>query len=229
MIKVITKSSPFLHQDISVSVIMLKVLMALCPGILAMIYYLGWGVLINICLAIVVAVTAESLVMILRKRSITDTVTDYSAVITAVLLAIALPAYAPWWITVVGILFAIIIGKQLYGGLGYNPFNPAMLGYVALLISFPREMTQFVSPNEFSANINFVESFKLIFEVNNFPVDAFTMATPIDHLKTNLRLDHSMEAILQHSIYGIFGGTGWEIINACFFIGGLWLIYEKII
>ncbi|MFP3409479.1 RnfABCDGE type electron transport complex subunit D, partial [Pseudomonas sp. SIMBA_065] len=77
----------------------------------------------------------------LRKAPVASTLADNSALLTAVLIGISLPPLAPWWLVVIGTLFAVVIAKQLYGGLGQNPFNPAMVGYVVLLISFPVQMT----------------------------------------------------------------------------------------
>ena len=82
----------------------------------------------------------------LRRRPIGFYLRDYSALVTATLLAIALPPYAPWWLIAVGVACAILLAKHIYGGLGYNPFNPAMAGYVILLISFPLQMTAWAPP-----------------------------------------------------------------------------------
>ena len=120
---------------------MVNVLYALLPGIGLYVWFFGWGVVVNAVLATVVAVAAEGAMLYLRGRPVRLFLSDGSAVVTAVLLALALPPLAPWWVTVIGTAFAIVVAKHLYGGLGYNPFNPAMVGYVVLLISFPREMT----------------------------------------------------------------------------------------
>jgi len=120
---------------------MLALLFALIPGILVYVFYFGWGVVVNITLAVIVAIVCESLMLLMRHRPIKAYLLDGSAVVTAVLFAVALPTLAPWWLTMAGIAFAIVIAKHLYGGLGYNPFNPAMVGYATLLIAFPKEMT----------------------------------------------------------------------------------------
>lgn len=96
----------------------------------------GWGTLVQILLASVSALLAEALVLKLRKQSVAATLKDNSALLTGLLLAVSIPPLAPWWMVVLGTVFAVIIAKQLYGGLGQNPFNPAMIGYVVLLISF---------------------------------------------------------------------------------------------
>ena len=111
---------------------MFKVLLALMPGIAVYAWLFGGGVLITLVLATATALVTEALMLKLRHRPIQPFLSDYSAVITAWLLALAIPPLAPWWLIVVGTAFSIIIAKQLYGGLGYNPFNPAMVGYAVL-------------------------------------------------------------------------------------------------
>ena len=111
------------------------------PGLLAQSYFFGWGNLHNVVLCSLVAVFSEAAILAVRKRRIGFYLRDYSAVLTGVLLGIALPPFAPWWVSVIASSFAIIFVKQLYGGLGYNPFNPAMAGYALVLISFPLAMT----------------------------------------------------------------------------------------
>ena len=139
-------TSPHTHINRSTGDIMKLVILATLPGLIALTYFFGWGNVINIMWACAVAVGCEAAITKLRKRSISFYLKDYSAVVTAVLLGLALPPYAPWWLTMVAVGAAIILGKQLYGGLGFNPFNPAMLGYVVVLISFPLEMSTWSSP-----------------------------------------------------------------------------------
>ena len=141
-----TPSSPHFHADNSVTQIMLKVLLALVPGILLYVMFFGFGVLYNILLAVITAIGCEALMLKIRKRPLMPFLSDGSAIVTAVLLAISIPSIAPWWIIFLGTAFAIIIAKHLYGGLGYNPFNPAMVGYAMLLISFPKQMTLWPTP-----------------------------------------------------------------------------------
>jgi electron transport complex protein RnfD len=103
-------------------------------------------VLVNILFGAVVALICESLALALRKQPLRPFLSDYSALVTSTLLCIALPPYAPWWLLLVGVAFSVLIAKHLYGGLGYNPFNPAMVGYVVLLISFPLQMSSWAPP-----------------------------------------------------------------------------------
>ena len=134
-------SSPYTHNHRQTSRIMLLVVIATLPGIVVQSWFFGWGTVIQLVVAILAAWLAESLVLRLRKQNIGQTLADNSALLTGLLLAISIPPLAPWWMVVLGTVFAVIIAKQLYGGLGQNPFNPAMIGYVVLLISFPVQMT----------------------------------------------------------------------------------------
>jgi electron transport complex protein RnfD len=125
----------------SVSAIMLKVLLALIPGIALYVWYFGPAILVSITLASVTALATEAMMLRLRDRPVMPFLRDNSALLTAWLLALSIPPLAPWWLVVVGTAFAIAIAKHLYGGLGNNMFNPAMIGYAVLIISFPMQMT----------------------------------------------------------------------------------------
>lgn len=125
---------------------MLLVLLAAIHGIATQLWFFGWGTLVQIILAVISALSAEALVLKLRNQPIAAILKDNSALLTGLLLAVSIPPLAPWWMVVLGTVFAVIIAKQLYGGLGQNPFNPAMIGYVVLLISFPVQMTNWLPP-----------------------------------------------------------------------------------
>jgi len=130
--------------------------------------------------------------------------------------------------------FAVVVAKHLYGGLGYNPFNPAMVGYVVLLISFPREMTSWLPPNLLNdLHVGFFDTLVAIFTGSlpyELTIDAITSATPLDTIKTNLGLSITVgESINSSALFGDFGGIGWEWIGNWIFLGGVWLIYKKII
>jgi len=229
-----TPSSPHFHVNNSVTEIMLKVTYALIPGILLYVMFFGFGILFNIILAIITALGCEALMLKIRKRPILQFITDGSALVTAVLLAISIPAIAPWWIIFLGTAFAIIIAKHLYGGLGYNPFNPAMVGYAMLLISFPLQMTTWQLPITLSDNyLGPVDSFLLMFSNTNsasLALDAISGATPLDYLKTQLGLDKQIPYIMQSSeTFGLLSGSGFEWISLGFLAGGIWLIKQKII
>lgn len=225
--------SPYIFDAPSVSKIMFQVLLALIPGIIAYVWIFGGGVLVTITLATITALIAEAAMLKLRKRPVQPFLMDYSAVITAWLLALAIPPLAPWWLIVVGTLFAIVVAKQLYGGLGYNPFNPAMIGYAVLLISFPALMTKWPAALElaqtklaFSEQLHYIFSGLLPLDAK---LDAITSATPLDYLKTQLTLNHDVAGIKEAPIFGVFGGKGAEYITGAYLLGGLYLWKQKII
>ncbi|MFA7593036.1 MAG: electron transport complex subunit RsxD [Thiohalobacteraceae bacterium] len=229
-----TFSSPHQTGTSSVARIMRDVLLALIPGMLCAWWFFGWGVLVNVLLAVLTCTAAEALMLALRGRPVGATLADNSAVLTGVLLALALPPLAPWWIPVVGGLFAIVIAKQLYGGLGYNPFNPAMIGYVALLISFPREMTLWSAPAGVgtAGGLSLPETLAWSFSgvlPEGTSLDALTMATPLDSMKTSLGLGLTLREITAGPLFGGYAGAGWEWINFAYLLGGLYLVYRRAI
>ncbi len=227
------KYPPYVSGAASVSTIMLKVLLALAPGIIAYVWAFGSGVLICLMLASLTALAAEAAMLKLRHRPVMPFLTDGSALVTAWLIALALPPLAPWWMVVVGTLFAIVIGKQLYGGLGYNPFNPAMVAYAVLLISFPVLMTQWPAPLAIAgAKLSFMDQWHYIFSrtlPDNIGIDAISSATPLDTLKTQLRLHRDMADITAAPMFGTFGGKGGEFITGAYLLGGLYLLQQRII
>ena len=225
--------SPYISSAPSVSSIMLKVLIALIPGIAIYAWLFGGGILITLTLATLTALSAEALMLRLRRRPVKPFLMDYSAVITAWLLALSIPPLAPWWLIVVGTAFAITISKQLYGGLGYNPFNPAMIGYAVLLISFPVLMTKWPAALSLAqSKLSFMDQFHYIFNQAlpaNVTLDAITSATPLDYLKTQLKLKQSMDSIQAAPIFGNFGGKDSEYVAMAYLLGGLYLWQQKII
>lgn len=230
----LTLTSPHAQGGNQTQTVMQTVLLATIPGLLTLTWYFGWGTLVNVIIASLTAIAAESFVLHLRKRPIMFSIRDCSALVTAVLLGLAIPPTAPWWLTILGTAFAITIAKQLYGGLGNNPFNPAMVGYVLLLISFPKEMTAWIPT---SSPLSFIDALTANFagSVGGQTVDAITMATPLDTLKTAAR-DHDSLAtiVLQYEVLqtnaltGLFG-PGWLGANIAFLIGGLYLLHKKVI
>ncbi len=195
---------------ISTSKLMKNVIYALILGIIANVYFFGFGVIIQTILAIITAVIVEATILRLRNKPVYETISDNSAILSAILLAISIPSIAPWWLIVIGVSFAIIFGKQIYGGLGNNSFNPAMVGYVFLLVSYPLEMTAWQS--DF---LSFSQTITHIFNYN--PADNITSATILDISgnKTSLQTIQLSEPIL------------W--INIGFLLGGVYLLFRKII
>lgn len=243
-------SSPHNHNQTETSALMRLVIYAVLPGIFAQWYFFGWGNIIHIILAITTALLCEFIVLSLRsknhKKNISKQLFDGSAILTAILLGICLPAIAPWWISVIGAIFAIVVVKQLYGGLGNNPFNPAMAAYVMLLISFPIQMTSWQPPlSLMNIDLGFSNTITTIFTgfTNDgysvaqlrTSIDGFTMATPLDTLKTNISLGFTVFETIQNKLFSnnspssLGFALGWEWINIAFFTGGLVLIAKKAI
>ena len=233
-------SSPFSHSQQSTGRLMLWVVLACLPGMAAQWYFFGYGNIIQVILAIIVALLAESLVLKLRSLPVKARLADNSALLTAVLLGVSLPTLAPWWVIVIGTFTAIIIAKQLYGGSGQNPFNPAMVGYVILLISFPVQMSSWLPPVSLQGtHIGLMDTLSIIFSGQTLNgddvfklmlgVDGISQATPLDTLKTGLRSGHNISEVLGQPIYNNLAGIGWQWVNIGFFIGGLFLLWKKII
>lgn len=226
-------AAPYLHEAKSVSEIMRQVLYALLPGIVTYIYFFGWGIVVNILLTSITALSCEAVMLWLRRRPLAPFLSDNSALVTAWLLATALPPFVPWWITILGTAFGIIFAKHLYGGLGYNPFNPAVTGYVVLLISFPVEMTQWPALPSLSGHYpGILDSFSIIFTgqpTGGITLDDFSGATPLDTMKTALLQFHTVEEVKLNPLFGLVGPKGWEWIGSAFFLGGCWLIYQRVI
>ncbi len=225
--------SPFISKPDTVARIMLQVLLALLPGIALYVWYFGPAILVSITLASVTALATEALMLKLRGRPVAPFLKDYSALLTGWLLALSIPPLAPWWLIVVGTAFCIAIAKHLYGGLGNNLFNPAMVGFAVLIISFPAQMTHWISPHGLGQiELTFADQLRYMFLgllPPNVTLDAITMATPLDTLKTHLHLDEPMKQILDMPIYGRLAGHGSEMVSWGFLAGGLYLMVRRII
>ena len=195
--------------------IMRQVSYALALGVAAQVYFFGSSVLIQIFLACITGLITEALFLRLRGSEIKPEIADGSVVLTAILLAISIPSIAPWWIIVLGVSFAVIFGKQIFGGLGNNPFNPAMLGYAFLLISYPMQMTQW--PADY---LSMGQAVDVIFGLSN--IDGLTGAPSLDHLKTQLTMGISIQELELNSISQLW-------INIGFLLGGIYLLLRRII
>jgi len=228
-------SPPHLRPATSVSRLMGEVLLALVPATAAYVWYFGPGLLLNMVIATTVAVAAESAVLALRGRPVGAPLSDLSVIVTAVLLAFALPPLTPWWVTATAAFFAVVFGKQLFGGIGYNPFNPAMVGYVVVLISFPAYLTQWLPPAGFDLTAVRPDLGATIYYAlsGQFPDglgwDVIGGATPLDQVKTQLGLMRTVQEVRAQPLYGVFGAHGWEWVNNFIILGGLWLLYRKVI
>lgn len=204
MANFVVSGTPHVRSKESIQSIMRDVIIALVPATAAGIYYFGISALILIIAAIVSSVVFEALCQKIMKKPVT--VSDLSAVVTGLLLAMNLPAAAPIWVAVVGSAFAIIFGKQLFGGLGQNFINPALAGRAFLLASYPTEMTTWSVPNGLEV------------------ADAATYATPLAQLKAG-----HLDASLGELILGQCGGTIGETCAIALIIGGVYLLYKHVI
>jgi len=196
--KLIVVTSPHLHNKESVNRIMWTVVLSLIPAGIAGVVIFGLPALWVITLGVVAALVTELLLEILTKRKITFL--DGSAFITGLLLAYNLPPHVPFWLPIVGAVFSIAIGKQVFGGLGQNIFNPALVGRVFLMASWPRYMTSFARPLSY---------------------DAVTTATPLAALKEGKILEHLSKWDL---FWGLRGGCIGEVCIAALLLGALFLL-----
>jgi len=224
-------SSPFAHNNQSVRKVMMQVQIAAFPALLTHIYLFGFGIVVQWLLAVATMLVVEYIMLKLRGRPVLPFMTDMSALITITGLVFCIPPEAPWWIIVSGSAFALIFGKHLYGGLGYNPFNPAMLGYAFLLISFPVQMTQWTLPVDLSGHaLNFMQSAHYIFtgQIPGMSMDALTGATPLNEVRNGLSQGISATDIVTQTVKEeTFGLTSWGWVNVAFMVGGLWMIYSR--
>ncbi len=208
------------------------VLLALIPALLVMTYQFGFGTIVNILIAVTTATVSEAIILALRKRPIKIHLNDLSSVLTAVLLGLALPPLAPWWLIVIASLSSIVIAKQLYGNTSVGLFNPAMVGYAVVLLSFPLEMSAWTTPISLLVeginHPNILESFSIVFGIND-SADGITGATPLEAFKQS-------NGLLVDQIYqtktifseALLAGAGWEIVNIAFLCGGFFLLQARI-
>jgi len=218
-------TSPHASGQHQVSTVMRDVLLATLPGVAVMTYFFGPGTLANIIFGGALAVGCEYAVTALRGRDPRAAVSDLSVLVTSTLLCIALPPYAPWWLIVIGVLTAVLLGKQVFGGLGYNPFNPAMVGYVVLLISFPVQMSHWAPPRGLGDVPGLVETWQHLFAPGG--IDAVTAATPLDLLRQNTGLLFD-DLLTERAELSGWAGVGWFEVNLAFLAGGAWLLYRRI-
>ena len=224
-------TAPHARPLVSVPVIMRRVLYALVPAMLCHTWYFGPGLLLNFALTASAALLTEATVLRLRGRPTRHALRDCSALVTAALLSFALPPFVPFWIPLIGGAIAITLAKQLYGGLGKNIFNPAMVGYVFLILSFPVQMTQWLPPRMGDLDyrpLSVGEHVSYVFTghlPDDLDVDAVTRATPLDIVKEGLRAGRPFAEIRGGSLFGDFGGRGWEWVANFIALGGLYLLY----
>lgn len=229
------REAPYLIPQVSVSSMMLQVLAALVPAAIVHVWFFGPGIILNLLVAAVFAAGAETVMLGLRNRKSAAGLTDYSVLVTAALLAFALPSLTPWWVTATGALFAVIVAKHLYGGLGFNIFNPAMAGYVVILIAFPMHLNLWIAPRMGDLDYQHLTVLQTLAYTltgslpDGILFDAISRATPLDVMKSGLNNARTVAEIRTIPVMGDFGGRGWEWIGNFLAFGGFWLLIKKII
>ncbi len=240
-----SQTMPMMLSRQSTAGLMRRVLACLCPGILAAVWFFGIGILLNIAIAILSALAFETIALKVRGQTAKNSLSDYSAAVTAVLLALSIPIGSPWWVVVLGVGFALLIGKHAFGGLGQNSFNPAMCGYLFLLLSFPLVMTTWHVPLTHTVSGEVIsplsldgltQSIRASFSIPFFEttdsvkfIDGMAMATPLVEYK--LAAPNALMKAIDNetSLFARYSATGWEIINLSYLLGGLALLKLNII
>lgn len=218
MSQLLATAAPHVHSGDSVQRNMLFVILALLPAFAVSLIAFGWSALLITCISIVTCVLAEWCItkFMLHEE---PRLFDLSAVLTGLLLAFNLPSNLPWWMVVLGAVFAIGIGKMVFGGIGQNVFNPALVGRVFLLISFPAAMTTWPVPRGFATSY----------------IDAETAATPLSMMKQavhggqGFELESFVDSFLSCVPGNIMGGSLGEISAAALILGGIFLLLTRVI
>jgi Na+-translocating ferredoxin:NAD+ oxidoreductase subunit D len=219
----------------SVTRVMAQVLTALVPGILTHVWLFGPGIVVSLVLCSVFGLAFEAAVLRLRRYPIKPFLSDGTTLVTAALLALTLPTLMPWWIYAVGMLFAIVVAKHLYGGLGQNTFNPAMLGFAVLIVSFPAQINAWPAPLALAANAPSLSDILAITfggfggfgDMSHLSPDAYTEATPLDSLKAHLRAGHDAASLLGHNLIPTLAAR--DLVALAYLIGGVYLLAQRII
>ena len=217
MDRLLVSPSPHIHSKTSTKSLMRDVVIALLPAVIVSIVFYGWKELLVISVSVLSCVLLESLITryMLRKP---DTICDWSAAVTGVLLALSLPPTTPWWVVLIGAAVAIGVAKMTFGGLGQNVFNPALVGRVFLLISFPTYMTHWEIPQGL------------------FGLDAVTGATPLGVIKEGLMQGGDVAGIMAENGYSYsqmllanIGGSAGEASAIALLVGFVYLLVRKVI
>lgn len=226
MTEAFRSGAPHIHRQRDVAMVMREVCFALVPGIMVAVYWLGWGVLIQCLLACMAAFISEALILKLRQRPVMFFLRDGSALLTGLLIGVTLSPLTPWWITIIAAVFAMAVAKHLFGGLGHNLFNPAMAGYVFVLLCFPAAMS--VWPDVTRGTPSLSQTLQTIFLPAGLP-DGISGATPLSFLRMEIGNMAMLSEIHQTPLFGHIGGRGWEWLAAAWLLGGTWLLYRGII
>jgi electron transport complex protein RnfD len=227
----IVAHSPHAHAGNSLQRIMATVMLALAPATLFGFWLYGWPAVYLWAVSLFAAIVGEAAVLRLQRRAVKPALLDGSGVLTAWLLALSLPPWAPWWIAAVGSLFAVVIGKQVFGGLGQNVFNPAMAARVMLLISFPLEMTTWMPP--MAQLPGMLDSLAVTF--GGAQLDAVSSASLLGHVKTEFSRGFGLEQALAghyaplEALWGRRSGSMGETPALLILAGGALLIARRVI
>lgn len=235
--KITPLSGPHTHTHLTVPRIMATVMVALLPATLYSLYLFGWPAINLFVITLGSALFFEAACVALAQRAIKPALFDGSALLTAWLLALSLPPWAPWWIGVLGSACAIILGKQVFGGLGQNLFNPAMLARVILLISFPLQMTLWISPTPIgSSNApSFSEGLSITLGSHSPQWDSVTTASLLGQLRTDLTMNKTVHDVIgddypwSDALFGTIASSLGEASALLLTLGGLFLVWRRII
>lgn len=218
--RLLVSSSPHIQTGTKVSTIMRDVIIALLPATLAGIYFFGISAAINVAVAVIGAVAAEFVTQKLMKKPVT--ISDLSAVVTGLLLAMNVPPTLPWWITLIGSIFAIVVAKQLFGGIGHNFINPALAARAVLLASWPVPMTTWTAPG--ADAVSTATPLSIIKAATSFPIRPFANPEVLAEVSNGVG-----NITLTDMIIGRTGGCIGEASAILLLLGGLYLIYRGVI
>ncbi|MFO1418062.1 MAG: RnfABCDGE type electron transport complex subunit D [Methylotetracoccus sp.] len=212
-----------------IGALMRAVLLAMIPGVAVQIWQFGPGVAVNLALTILTALAAEAIMLRLRGRRVGRVLSDGSAVLTGALLGATLPPLVSWWLPVAGAVVSIVLGKQLYGGLGFNPFNPAMVGFAVLLLCFPHLMTFWPAPFDVVGHAPAWSDVVAALSGSLSPSswEGVTAATPLQRIGGILQTQAVPTSGGGPPVSVRLGGSGWEWINLAYLAGGLWLMRRR--
>ncbi len=228
-------AAPHWRTPDTIPIMMRQVIYALVPAVFAYHWFFGIGIFINITVAATTAIVTEFIALKMRGRPVRQYLTDFSAIITAILIAMCLPPLTAWWVTATGTFFAIGIAKHMFGGLGYNIFNPAMVGFATIIISFPEALSHWQAPNIGDLDYQTPDNLTTLMYAltgrlpDGLTFDAISRATPLNTVQIELGMMRTMDEIATNPLFGDFGGRGWEWIANFIAIGGIWLLVRGII
>ena len=239
--ELVLSSSPHIHADEDVQKIMVKVIIALMPAVFAGMLFFGTDAMLVIAYCVIFSVAAEMIWCKMAGKPL-STVKDFSAVLTGLLLAMNLSAGVPWWLCLIGAILAIWLGKQIFGGLGHNPFNPALVARVALLIALPKYMTSWIPTKFMNSNAyTYAQKFFTPASWNNVlneQLDGITCATPLGVVSTTEKVLQNAHGVFssvanpeayQQYFLGNMGGCLGETSAVALLLGGVILILFKLI